>query len=267
MKLKLTIEYDGSSFCGWQWQEGLKTIQEELERSLLVLINSEAKKKDLLIDYRPVLRASGRTDSGVHAQGQVVSLSVPDELDLDPFRMKAALNGICDPEISILKIEQVADDFDARFTPHIKQYSYKILLRHGHDSLSKGRVWRLPDKLDIKAMVEAAKYYVGQFDYTSFAALDCESKTKIRTINLSELARIDNNFLIYTVQGKGFLKQQVRIMLGTLVEVGKGKIKPQDISNIIAAQNRRLAGETAPACGLYLDWVRYEKAISSIALA
>lgn len=257
MKLKLIVEYDGSSFCGWQWQEGLKTVQEELEKSFNVLIHSAARKRELELDFSATLTASGRTDSGVHARGQVVSLDVPDNLELDLFRMKAAINGICDSAISVLSIEEMPDNFDARFSPHRKQYSYYFLLRHGNPALGQGRAWRLADSLDVKAMIEAAKYFVGQYDFTTFSAGDCESKTKERTIYLSELSRLDHNSLVYTVQGRGFLKQMVRIIVGTLVDVGKGKLMPEDIPKIIAAKERKLAGETAPAQGLYLDWVRY----------
>ncbi len=257
MKLKLTIEYDGSSFSGWQWQEGLKTVQEELERSFNVLINSEARKKEIELDFSAKFSTSGRTDAGVHARGQVVSLTVPDNLELDPYRIKGAINGICDSAINIINVETVADNFDARFSPHVKQYSYYVLLRHGNLALYQNKAWRVADRLNVKAMVEAARKFVGQYDFTSFAAGDCESKTKVRTIYLSELSRLNDTSLVYTVQGPGFLKQMVRIMVGTLVEVGKGKFSPDDIPKIIAAKERRLAGETAPAQGLYMDWVRY----------
>lgn len=257
MKLKLTIEYDGTSFSGWQWQEGLKTVQEELEKSFNILVNSEARKKEIELNFSAKLITSGRTDAGVHARGQIVSLTVPDNLDLDPYRIKGAINGICDPAINILNIETVPDNFDARFSRHVKQYSYNILLRHGNLALYQNKAWRVADRLDIKAMAEAARMFVGQYDFTSFAAGDCESKTKERTIYLSELSRLDNTSLVYTVQGPGFLKQMVRIIVGTLVEVGKGKLSPSDIPKIIAAKERRLAGETAPAQGLYLDWVKY----------
>ncbi len=258
MKLKVTIEYDGTDYCGWQRQGELRTVQSVLENAFEVYINSQLKKNSSEAKhFKAILNSSGRTDSGVHAKGQVATMRLPLNYEADLYRLKHAINGICPRDLAIRDLEIVEDTFDARFTPHIKQYSYCLLFSRGNEGFYKDRAWRVSPKLNLPEMMEASKYFVGNHDFTSFRALDCAASTSIRTVELSELSRFDDKVVYYHIQGKGFLKQMVRIIVGTLVRVGEGVIKPKQIPEIMAAKDRFLAGKTAPAKGLVLDWVRY----------
>lgn len=256
MKIKFTIEYDGRAFCGFQEQANAHSVQGELEAALDTYFGALSKRRGLPPARKAVINGSGRTDSGVHARGQVASFVWPEGYPFEEDPFLRALNGITVRELSILSAVPVDDHFDARFSPHRKQYSYRLLLRRGGDGLWTGRAWRIVAPLDISAMCEAAKLFVGTHDFTSYRAGDCLAKTTERKIFLSELSREDE-CLVYTVQGNGFLKQMIRIMVGTLVLVGKGRLRPEDIIRIRDARSRLEAGRTAPACGLTLDWVRY----------
>ncbi|MCB0325391.1 MAG: tRNA pseudouridine(38-40) synthase TruA [Bdellovibrionales bacterium] len=258
MKVRLILEYDGSFFSGWQSQANAHTVQSELGRSLEVYLHSLAKREGIALETLPKLTASGRTDAGVHALGQVVSFEWPAELPFDRSRCCAALNGISSRGLGVLAAEECSDTFDARFSAHTKRYFYRILLRsHGGQGLYHGRVWHLDRRLDVAAMAAAAKHFRGTHDFSAFRAADCTAKTTVRTLEQSQLARVDRNELRYFVQGTGFLKQMVRIIVGTLVEVGLGRLSAAEIPGVIASLERSSAGETAPACGLYLEWVRY----------
>ncbi|MFN8389326.1 MAG: tRNA pseudouridine(38-40) synthase TruA [Bdellovibrionota bacterium] len=257
MKLKLVLEYDGTPFCGWQQQDGMFTVQGELERSLGVYLDSLARKCHLDPVPTPGIMGSGRTDSGVHALGQVASFLWPDTLPLRLGEIRAALNGITPRELSIRSVEIMPNSFDARVTLHRKQYSYLIGLHRGSDGFYGKRLWHITARLDVAAMAAAARHFVGKHDFSSFRAGDCLAKSTGRTVFVSELSRIGSEQLQFVVQGNGFLKQMIRIMTGTLVDVGRGRLRAEQIPELIAARNRELAGPTAPAHGLTLDWVRY----------
>lgn len=229
-----------------------------LEETLQTFIASERKKNALPeSDVYPTTQGSGRTDSGVHALGQVVSFSWPADFEPDVDRLHRALNGMLPMDLAVRKCELVADEFDARFSAHKKQYYYRILLRDSSAGLDRGRVLVVRDPLNVSAMIAAARLLKGKMDYSSFRAVDCVAKTTERTLYLSEVVRVNSDELRYFVQGNGFLKQMIRIIVGTLLDVGRGKISVSDLIDILAAKDRRNAGETAPACGLYMDWVRY----------
>ncbi len=257
MKVKLTLEYSGEPFAGWQTQPGLLTVQSDLERSLQVMFASWAKKQNVAWDKAVAITGSGRTDAGVHARGQVASFSWPEEFNFDPRLVLNSLNGISVPELIIRRVESADDGFDARFSPHAKCYQYRLLLRDQREGLEAGRVWGVGSRLDVRAMIEAAKLFGGQHDFSSFRASDCTAKSTERTILLSEITRVSDEEVVFTAHGKGFLKQMIRIMVGTLVDVGKGKLTIADVQRILDSRNRSLAGQTAPACGLTLEWVRY----------
>jgi len=216
------------------------------------------KKYDRVLDFPLAVVGSGRTDAGVHARGQVANFRWPDEVPFELHRCKAALNALTGDDLAVVDIEQVPEDFDARRSAHIKCYSYRILLRPFSYGLDFGRAWYVRgNELDLAPMILAAHYFRGQHDFSGFRALDCEATTTERTMLSSELTRISRDLLVYSVIGKGFLKQMVRIMVGTLVEVGQGRIDPDTVAEILAAPDRTRAGKTAPAYGLLLDWVRY----------
>lgn len=260
-KVKLVLEYDGTNFCGWQRQrENVRSVQGALEDTLRTFIISERKKQGIPeSDEFPVTQASGRTDSGVHARGQVVSFAWPGDLPPDMERLHKALNGMLPPDIAVRGCESAPEDFDARFTPHNKQYFYRILHRDSSSGLERGRALVVRDIIDLPAMIEGARLLRGKRDFSSFRAIDCIAKTTERTLYLSEVVRVDSEEIRYVVQGNGFLKQMIRIVVGTLLDVGRGKSSLSDLVDIIEAKDRNRAGETAPACGLYLDWVKYSE--------
>ena len=273
MKILLTLEYNGAAFSGWQKQENMLTVQGELERAVNLYFNALAKKSRLLhidnssddgssdvtVPYISI-QGSGRTDAGVHAEGQCADFAVPDGVNFELKRIAVALNGIVDKNIVVHQASVVDDNFNSRLTPHSKCYSYKFLLQRERPVLDKGFGWNVGNKLNIKAMLEAAKLFNGSHDFRAFRASDCNSTTTVRWIEKSELVRIDETVLQYFVVGRGFLKQMVRIIAGTLVDVGRGKISVQQVGKLLengGELERKHAGETAPAGGLCLEWVRY----------
>jgi tRNA pseudouridine38-40 synthase len=265
VKVKLILEYDGTPFCGWQQQDGLPTVQGELERALAVYCNSRARKHNLPLVPPPSIMGSGRTDSGVHALGQVASFRWPESLPFDAYEFRAAMNGITPREISLRSVAPMPDTFDARISRHRKQYSYAFGVRRGSDGFHHHRLWHIRSGLDIPAMIRAARCFRGEHDFSSFRAIDCVAKSSVRKILLSEICRTGPEQLVFIVQGNGFLKQMIRIMAGTLLAVGKGRLSADDIPGILAARSREQAGPTAPAHALTLDWVRYSDGESAAA--
>ncbi|MFS0644936.1 tRNA pseudouridine(38-40) synthase TruA [Siminovitchia sp. 179-K 8D1 HS] len=245
-RYKGTIEYDGSGFSGYQIQPKGRTVQEEIEKVL---------KKMHKGRHVPVT-ASGRTDAGVHARGQVIhfdsGLSLPSE------RWVKALNSLLPDDISLLNVEAAAPEFHARYDAVGKTYKYFLYNREARDPFKRHYYAHVRGKLDIGRMRKAAQFLAGTHDFTSFCSAKTEMTNKVRTISRLE---IDDRHpeLVFTFTGNGFLYNMVRIMVGTLLEVGTGKLDPQDIPDILAAKDRRLAGKTAPAQGLYLWEVYYEK--------
>jgi len=243
--IKLTVEYDGSGFSGWQVQPGHRTIQGELQRVL----------EQILRENIPVITASGRTDAGVHARAQAVCFKC--EQIPDFYKLINSVSNILKGELSILKAEIVADDFHPTFHVKEKQYSYHILHRQAPPVHDRGKVWHVSSKLDIERMRKEAKSLEGIHDFTSLRAGDCQGKTPVKEILKSEIT-LDGEYVIYTVVGKGFLKQMVRIIVGTLVQIGRGWFGEQTLLEIIDLKDRRKAGVTAPPHGLFLDWVKYD---------
>jgi len=257
MKIKLVLEYSGEGFSGWQRQQDQRTIQGEIESAIRIFIRSQRKILGLAeTEQFPDVTGSGRTDAGVHALGQVASFVWPEELPADCYRMYSALNGILPPEIVVKEITPQPDAFDARFSRHVKRYSYHLLLRSVGTGFYRERAWCV-GQLDIARMAEAARVLVGQHDFSSFRAIDCAATSTERTILVSEISRVSAEEVIYVAHGKGFLKQMIRIIVGTLTEIGAGRLTVADLQRILAAKDRSLAGPTAPARGLVLDWVRY----------
>jgi len=264
LKVKLTVEYAGEAFCGWQSQGELLSVQGALESALEVFLNGEAKKLGLAPVSKVFIQGSGRTDSGVHARAQVASFIWPEQFEFTPLRIKGALNALTPQALTVRAVEQVEETFDARHSPHIKCYCYKIIYRGAEEkaarveSIDANRGWVVTKPLNIRTMVLAAKSLEGQHDFQSFRAIDCSAKTTVRTVMRSELVRISDNELTYFIHGKGFLKQMVRIIVGSLVELGAKNLEPGLMQVILASQDRSKAGKTAPAEGLFLEWVRYK---------
>lgn len=246
--IRLVLEYDGRRFHGWQKQPGLRTIQGELERVLSLILRTPLEH----------LYAAGRTDAGVHARGQVVNFIVNKPAAELPAlsRIKRSVSHILRGEVSVLSVDFAADDFNARASALSKQYSYLILHRDTPAVLDRRRAWSVFSKLDLAKMEDEARLLTGVHDFSSFRGPDCEAPSPLREILESELTW-QEPYLRYRVVGRGFLKQMVRIMVGTLVGLGKGKLAFDTVREILQAKDRRAAGVTAPPYGLYLDWVRY----------
>lgn len=256
MNVLLEIEYDGTLYSGWQRQDHAQTIQGELERAMLTYLNAERKKSSLDSLQSVSINGSGRTDAGVHALMQTANVFLPDDMKIDFPRLSKALNGITPRDIVVRQAHRVDDSFDARHSPHIKCYCYRICDRHMKGGVVGANSW-CTGPLAVPPMIHAARLLEGQHDFQSFRASDCTAKTTIRTILRAEISRPEPQVLELRVIGKGFLKQMVRIIAGTLVNIGKGQIPAEDILKILALKDRRAAGPTAPPNALTLEWMKY----------
>ena len=246
-RLKLTIEYDGSNFVGWQKQKKGKSVQEEIEKTLLQLFQKKIQ-----------VFGAGRTDSGVHALGQVAHFDV-DNMKIDEAKIALAMNYILrktENKISILKAEGVPMSFDSRFSAKKKIYLYKIFNRRIRSFLVEKRAWFIPKKLDILSMSNSSKVLIGKLDFNAFRSTNCQSKNSIRSIDDIKIKENINDIEI-RVMGKSFLHNQVRIIVGTLVNVGKKIWNEEKVYSILKSKKRQNAGPTAPAHGLYLEKIDY----------
>lgn len=246
MRMKCTISYDGHLFYGYQVQPGQRTIQDELEKALQTL----HKAKERI----PVV-SSGRTDSGVHAVGQTIHFDSP--LSIPEAKWPYALNALLPDDISVRKAEAVNDQFHARFSAKRKEYRYMIYRGRHPDVFKRYYAYHVPYDIDMEKVKEASRYLVGTHDFTSFCATKTEVKDKVRTVHELEWSDTGDGLQMRIV-GSGFLYNMVRIIAGTLLDVGTGKFSPGDIEKMILAKNRDAAGRTAPAHGLYLWRVIYD---------
>ena len=251
---KLTIEYDGTPFSGWQKQDNAQTVQGAIEEAFYKFCQQDVS-----------LQAAGRTDAGVHAMAQIAHFDLDyGDRPLTGFDLCKALNAHLWPKpVSIIQAQEVGPDFNARFDAKEKTYHYRILVRPSPPALDRQRVWFRKYYLDVPAMREGAKYLCGHHDFTSFRDSQCQAKSPVRT-----LERLDVEDIPYDSAGgreiriiaraQSFLHHQVRNMAGTLVLVGEGKWTPQDVRTALEAKSRPAAGPTAPARGLYLVSIQYE---------
>lgn len=240
----LTLEYDGSAFHGWQKQAGLRTIEGELHRVLEMVLRVAI----------PHVSGSGRTDAGVHARGQVVTFEVPQTPDLD--ELSYSVNGIFRGELAVIDAKIVADDFHARFDAKRKQYTYTIYQRKAPPVMERQYVWHIRSPLPLERLKEEVKSLIGLHDFTSFRGAGCTADSPVREILESELT-LDGAYLRYRVVGTGFLRQMVRNIVGTLVDLGREKLDLKSMREILEARDRNKGGTTAPPQGLCLDWVGY----------
>lgn len=243
-RVKCIISYDGTSFEGYQIQPNKRTVQGEIERVL-----SKMHKSD---SFR--IHASGRTDAGVHANGQVFHFDTG--LALEPYQWIKALNAQLPEDIVVTSVEFAHLDFHSRFSAERKEYHYHIVTTPERDPFSRNYAYHYPYSLNIEEMEQALQYFVGTHDFTSFCSAKTEVQDRVRTIHRFQLVR-ENDRLIFQIQGNGFLYNMVRIIIGTVLEVGSGKRKAIDIPQIFEARTRSHAGKTAPGCGLYLYRVFY----------
>jgi tRNA pseudouridine38-40 synthase len=243
-RVKLTLEYDGTGYVGWQRQDNGPSVQAALEAALKAYCQADI-----------VVHVAGRTDAGVHALGQVAHADIPRD---DRAEVVAnALNAHLRPHpIAVLAAERVGDDFHARFSAVERSYEYRIVNRRAPLALDRDRAWWLPVPLDAAAMHAAAQALVGRHDFTSFRAAECQAETPVRTLDELAVTRQGSDIVV-RARARSFLHHQVRNMVGTLKLVGEGKWTRRDVAAALAARDRAKAGQTAPACGLYLVGVRY----------
>ena len=246
-RYRITLEYDGTPFVGWQVQAAGASVQGRLAEAIMKFCGETAS-----------VRGAGRTDAGVHALGQVAHFDLGREWPAATVR--AAVNFHLKPDpIAILDCALVADDFDARFSAVARHYRYRILSRGAPPVLDRDRVWWVPQRLDAAAMQEAAAALLGRHDFTTFRAAGCQSKTPIKTLDRLDVTRTGDEIVI-EASARSFLHNQVRSMVGSLKLVGEGKWRPADMAAALAARDRAACGPVAPARGLYLGRVDYELA-------
>ena len=244
--IKLVIEYDGKEFNGWQKQPNKLNIQGEIERAIKQITGEEVD-----------LTASGRTDAGVHALGQVANFKTNSNIPIE--KIPIALNSNLKKSIVIKSAEEVEEKFHSRLNCKRKTYRYIINNSRYGTAIYRNLETHIPMKLDIQKMQEAVKYFEGEHDFKAFKASGTSSKSSVRTIYKAEVIDAGNERIYIELTGSGFLYNMVRIISGTLVEVGLGKIEPSEIQTIIKSQKRENAGKTLPPQGLYLVNVEYEK--------
>ncbi len=243
-RYKLTIEYDGTDYCGWQRQENGLSVQEVIETALAAL------------DSGPIgLRGAGRTDSGVHASAQVGHVDLTKVWRGD--KLRDAINAHMRPHrIAVLAAEPAADDFDARFSAKARHYLYRIVNRRAPLTFEARQVWLVKRPLDAGAMHEAARRLVGRHDFSTFRDADCQAENPVRTLDRLDVSRVGEELHI-RASARAFLHRQVRSMVGSLEHVGSGKWRAEDLADALAARERARCGQVAPAAGLYLIGVDY----------
>ena len=240
---KITIEYDGTGFVGWQRQDNGISVQQLIEEAI-----------EKLTGNKNIISGAGRTDAGVHAKGQTASFELEKYIDTDTIR--DGLNHHLRPHpIAIISTEKVNSNFNARFSAKLRWYEYKVINRRPPLTLDKNRVWCVYKDINIDKSIEQSKFFIGKHDLSAFRSINCQSKTPIKSINSIDIKK-NKEEINFVISAKSFLHSQVRIMVGTLIDIGLDKIS-KSVSEIIELKKREFAGVTAPAHGLYLTKVDY----------
>jgi tRNA pseudouridine38-40 synthase len=243
-RYRLTVEYDGGPYKGFQDQAGLPTVQAAIERAILGFCGETLR-----------IHAAGRTDTGVHATGQVIHVDL--EKAWKPEVVRNAINAHLAPQpIVILDAVEVGEDFHARFSAQERRYLYRVLNRRAPPALERGHVWHVKKPLDAQAMHLAAQALVGHHDFTTFRDLQCQAKSPMKTLDVAAVERVGEEVRV-SFASRSFLHRQVRSMVGSLVEVGAGRWSAADLKAALAAKDRKACGPVAPADGLYLTGVEY----------
>ena len=243
-RYKLTLEYDGTPFVGWQMQGEGASVQGVLTQAMARFCGHPVK-----------VAGAGRTDAGVHALGQVAHVDLQKDWRVD--RVRDAVNAHLRPHpVAVLSAEKVADGFDARFSAKKRHYLYRIVNRRADLALERARAWRVPRRLDVAAMHAAAQRLTGKHDFTTFRSTECQAKSPVKTLDRLDVTRDGDEVRINT-SARSFLHNQVRSMVGSLVLVGDGKWSGDDLARVLAARNRAACGPVAPPEGLYLVKVDY----------
>ncbi len=242
--IKLTIEYDGTEFHGWQKQPLQRTIQEEIEKAI-----SKITKENINII------GAGRTDRGVHAKGQTANFYTFAKIPASKFKL--AINSVLPREITVSESEEVDEGFHSRYSATGKEYSYLIYNNRVRTSLLRNYSYHIPYEIDINKMKNASNDFIGTYDFRSFMSTGSGVKDTVRRIDSLTIKK-ENNIVKISVKGNGFLYNMVRIIVGTLVDIGRGKLEEDKICYIIQSKNREHAGHTAPPQGLYLEKVFFK---------
>jgi tRNA pseudouridine38-40 synthase len=249
-RYRLLIEYDGRPYCGYQAQAGLPSVQGTLEAAITGFCGEDIR-----------VHAAGRTDTGVHATGQVVHVDLTRDWPVDTVRK--ALNAHLMPHpVCVLQADLAPEGWHARFSATERRYRYRILSRQSPPALDQGRVWYVRKPLDAEAMHDAAQALVGHHDFTTFRDLACQARSPIKTLDVATVRR-EGDEVILDFASRSFLHRQVRSMTGTLAQVGVGRWRRADVAAALAARDRKACGPVAPPDGLYLTYVGYEPAPSS----
>ena len=242
--IKLTLEYDGTGLAGWQRQKDQPSVQACLEEAL-----------GRLTGEKVTVIAAGRTDAGVHARGQVAHFTTGSRLELEEIQRGG--NALLPPQIAIVSVEEAALDFHARYHALSKTYTYDLYTHPVRSVRFRNCSWHIPFRLDLTAMSKALKCLHGEHDFASFRSVGSSPKTTVRRIIKADVEVQRENGLRITLEGNGFLRHMVRAIVGTLVEVGRSKMTPEEFEAVLLARDRSLAGVTAPAHGLCLREVKY----------
>ena len=252
-RIALLIEYDGTNLVGWQKQNNGNSVQGEIEKAAKILFKMDC-----------IIQAAGRTDAGVHALGQVAHMDIPLENKLSKknnFYLVSAFNALLKKtNIKIKSIQNSSFEFNARFSATKRFYLYRFLSRSAPPTLLKNKVWHVRQKIDIQSMKKASIFLIGYHDFTSFRSISCQASSALRTIDKITF-EIHDDIIEMRIEAKSFLQNQVRIIAGSLIKVGTKIWKPEMIRNILKSKCRNLAGETAPAYGLYLEKVNYPETL------
>ena len=243
-RYKITLEYDGSGYAGWQIQDNAPSIQQALKDAIFAFCGEEA-----------VPTGAGRTDAGVHALEMTAHFDC--SKTMDGFHLCQALNAHLRPQpISVLSAQIVDDDFSARFNAVARSYVYKILNRRSRPALDDKRVWWVAPELDVPAMADAAAVLIGKHDFTTFRASECQAKSPVKTLDEISIEKT-GNVIIFHFKARSFLHHQVRNIVGTLKLVGEGRWNKQNVIDALNAKDRKAGGPTAPAEGLYFEKAYY----------
>ncbi len=243
MLIRITLEYDGTGYSGWQVQSGQDSIQARIEYAL-----------EQIFSKRIRVHGAGRTDAGVHARGQVAAFRLP--RPFDPASLRRALNALLPPDIAVTETAGAEDSFDPRRDACSRSYEYRVLNQPIRSALEFRYSWLVRDPLDLETMNKAAAVFLGEHDFVSMRSFGSAEKTTVRRVLASEWRR-EGKLLIYRVEATAFLRRMVRTMVAAMVQAGRGATTPEQIAELLASRNRALAPAPAPACGLYLVEVRY----------